>query len=114
MTFVKGRRLEPGTDPETGQPTIPLEAMQPGDYCGPMTGHGHPGDRPAVFFMLPTDGDPSRPLWERGLRRVESPPHEFSEEPDGTLTIRASILAVGPGGAHGWHGYLTRGVWEQL
>lgn len=102
---MKGRRV-----PITGDPAITLE--QPGDYCGPV--HGYSGDKPAVFFLLPIEGG-TGPL-EGGMHHVVSPPHVFTEEPDGTLTIRESILsyAIEPDGSKLrpiWHGYLTRGEW---
>jgi hypothetical protein len=52
------------------------------------------------------------------LQHVTSPPHEFTEEPDGTLTITPSIAATMHGASgsglntDGWHGFLTRGHWH--
>lgn len=94
---MKGRRLTLVGD-------IVNTLQQPGDYCGPIMGFS--GDKPAVFFLLP-EGGPA-------LHHVQSPPHTFKEEDDGTLTISASILAhpsiMNP---KGWHGYLERGIWRK-
>lgn len=117
---MKGRRLEPGVwnDPEqphlrgTPQLTMPTE---PGDYCGPI--HGYTGDKPAVFFLKPNARDKGVPPHARGVQHVTSPPHVFTEEDDGTLTITASIgdtRGDGREGSDGWHGYLTRGEWVQV
>lgn len=108
---MKGRRVQLDTDPETGQPTVPWERLEPGDYCGPVI---EPGRPPAVWMLLPNARDEGVPGWERGIRHIESPPHGFTEEPDGTLTVEGSILAVGPGGLNGWHGFLERGFWRQV
>ena len=83
---------------------------QPGDYCGPIRGYS--GDKPAVFFMLPiTEDVPGHPE-ARALHHVCSPPHTFTEEENGTLSIRASIGA-GPGGHYYWHGHLYKGIWSK-
>ena len=107
-TEIQGRRM-PVTDP-TADPLHVLQ--QPGDYYGPVVGFNGPS--PAVFFLLPT-ATPTDPKWggapQDGLHAVCSPPHVFTEEPDGTLTIRESIGA-GPNGSYYWHGYLTAGRWE--
>lgn len=75
-----------------------------GDYYGPIM--GFTGDKPAVFFRAPVND---------GLRHVESPPHVFTEQPDGTLTITESIGCLRrpgqPGEGYTWHGYLTKGEW---
>lgn len=72
-----------------------------GDYFGPAT--GWTGDKPAVFYLLP-----GRPTSRAA--HVTSPPHVFTENDDGTLTITASILHHDA--EHGdWHGYLTNGRW---
>ena len=98
---MQGRRrtIAPGQDP--------LEALEkPGDYCGPVMGWS--GDRPAVFFLLPIEGD----KFER-LHHVVSPPHRFVEELDGSLSVYESIEANrnNPNGPY-WHGYLKAGVWQ--
>lgn len=90
---MKGRRV-----------ATPDDLEQPGDYCGPVT--GWTGGLPAVFFLKPNGA--------RG--HITSPPHEFVEEDDGTLTVRPSIsdTRVGrPEFSDGWHGYLERGNWRQ-
>jgi hypothetical protein len=107
---VKGRRVavEENADP-IGKVT------EPGDYYGPVT--GFTGDRPAVFFLLPNARDPETEPWERGISHVTSPPHTFHEQPDGTLTIHASILSVGVADGqrvNGWHGFLEAGEWRQV
>lgn len=73
---------------------------RPGDYCGPV--RGYTGELPAVFYMLPESC--------KCVHHVVSPPHTFTEEADGTLTIHASILAH----PSGWHGYLEHGVWRKV
>ena len=85
-----------------------------GDYCGPDKGE-YTGGIPAVHFLLPIAADADDdPKWGRsqgaGLHHVQSPPHTFREEPDGTLTIRNSIGAGPP--PYYWHGFLTEGRWE--
>lgn len=86
-----------------------LNAMQPGDYTGPVTGYTGV-DVPSVFYMLP-DGS-----WGH----VSSPPHTFRECPDGSLEIRASILHNAPGPYHcddlpTWHGFLDEGhSWREV
>lgn len=107
---MKGRRL-PVVD---GKMTTPTE---PGDYCGPVT--GYTGDLPAVFFLKPNARDEGVPARARGIGHVTSPPHTFTEEEDGTLTISASIsdrTADDKAGetSDGWHGYLERGIWRQV
>lgn len=107
---MKGRRIpvEPGADP-IGKVT------EPGDYYGPVV--GYTGDLPAVFFLLPNARDEATEAWERGISHVTSPPHTFHEQPDGTLTIQASILSVGVKDGQqvqGWHGYLENGEWRQV
>jgi len=85
--------------PESGDPNEVIFDLAPGDYCGPI--EGYTGGKPAVFFVLP-DG-------KGGIRHVVSPPHVFTEQPDGSLEIRASILAD-----TGWHGFLDAGhVWRE-
>jgi len=87
---------------------------QPGDYCGPVT--GYTGDKPAVFFLKPNARDPGAPARARSVQHVVSPPHVFTEEPDGTLTITASLGDMaGPGSeSDGWHGHLTKGIWVKI
>lgn len=104
---MKGRRLpiiNLGTKPEPmiGQLNEPVE---PGDYCGPLL--GYTGDKPAVFFLLPIAGDPDAPKDAKRVHHIVSPPHQFFEEPDGTLTIQDSI------GTDYWHGFLESGEWRK-
>lgn len=101
---MQGRRVDgaPGVHPYG----VLKEA---GDYCGPVT--GFTGSNAAVFFLLPIARDPDVHGEARSLHHVQMPPHVFTEEPDGSLTIRESIGA-GPGGNYYWHGYLTDGRWE--
>lgn len=82
-----------------------------GEYCGPVM--GYTGDKPAVFFLKPNARDADAPKRARAIQFVISPPHVFTEEPDGTLTITASISEMAGGGSEsdGWHGHLTKGVW---
>jgi hypothetical protein len=85
---------------------------KPGDYCGPVK--GWTGDFPAVFFLKPNAFDPGAPPVARDIHHVVSPPHTFIEEPDGTLTITASIGDTRGAGtiSDGWHGWLTKGEWH--
>lgn len=112
-----GRRLQPGTrldaDGKAVQ-DIPIGEMQPGDYCGPV--HGFTGPNPCVFFLKPNARDADAPARARSVQHVTSPPHVFTEEADGTLTISASISdkRVGSDASDGWHGYLEKGVWRQV
>lgn len=104
---MKGRRL-PVVDGQHPWPELP------GDYVGPVM--GYTGDRPAVFFLKPNARDPGAPARARSVQHVVSPPHTFTEEDDGTLTIAASLGDhAGPGSvSDGWHGYLERGVWRKV
>ncbi len=103
---MQGRRIPV---PESGDANEVIFDLEPGDYCGPFD--GYTGGKPAVFFRLPVPvGHP-----DAGIRHVVSPPHVFSEQPDGSLQIRESILAVRGQGEHGWHGYLDAGhVWREV
>jgi hypothetical protein len=90
---------------------------QPGDYFGPVV--GYTGDLPAAFFLKPNARDEGVPLRSRSVQHVVSPPHTFTENPDGTLTIAPSISNlsrgdVGGASDDGWHGYLENGVWRQV
>lgn len=89
-----------------------VQAMpeQPGDYFGPVM--GYTADKPAVFFLKPNARDANAPPRARSVQHVVSPPHVFTEEADGTLTITASIGDTAHGSeSDGWHGYLTKGKW---
>ena len=89
----------------------PYRALQnAGDYYGPVMGYS--GDVPAVFFLLPTATNPKMGGGVDALHHVQSPPHTFTENPDDTLTISASIGA-GPSGNYYWHGYLENGQWRE-
>lgn len=103
---MKGRRL-PVVRGQHPTPELP------GDYCGPVM--GYTGHLPAVFFLKPNARDADAPRRARTVQYVISPPHIFTEEPDGTLTISASISDhAGPGSeSDGWHGYLERGIWRK-
>lgn len=109
---MKGRRLLVGEDGKPEQwPT------EPGDYVGPVM--GYTGDKPAVFFLKPNARDEGVPARARSVGHVTSPPHEFHEQPDGTLTITASISDrtaddVAGETSDGWHGYLTAGEWVKV
>ena len=97
--------------PESGDVNEVIFEMEPGDYCGPISGYS--GDKPAVFFRLPetSEGDPVG-----GIRHVVSPPHVFTEQPDGSLEIRESILTLETGkSGQPWHGYLDAGnIWREV
>jgi len=109
------------------------EITQPGDYYGPtieVEGEdSHPNGRRGVWFLLPI-ADPDDPMgtthdWTtregwladraNGLHHVTEPPWSFTEHPDGSLSIQASI-ACGRGSDPGtegegeyFHGYLDAG-----
>lgn len=103
---MKGRRLPVAEDGTFEMPT------EPGDYVGPVK--GFTGDVPAVFFLKPNARDPDAPIARaRAVQHVTSPPHMFTEEDDGSLTITASIADTAGKSTEsdGWHGYLTRGEW---
>ena len=104
---MKGRRIP--VPPNGAFPTL----EQPGDYCGPLM--GFTGDVPCVFFLKPNSRDADAPKRARGVQHVVSPPHVFTEEPDGTLTITASISDLaGPNSvSDGWHGWLSKGEWHK-
>lgn len=104
---MNGRRL-PVVD---GKPTMPTE---PGDYCGPVL--GYTGDKPCVFILKPHARDPGTLQHGRAVQHVVSPPHVFTEEEDGTITITPAIgdtRGDGREGSDGWHGWLTRGIWTK-
>lgn len=112
---MKGRRIPVRIGLLGRIATEPYAAVtQPGDYYGPDNGEYTDGV-PAVWFLLPT-ATPSDPLWggapQDGLHHVQSPPHRFVEELDGTLSIYESIGA-GPSGNYYWHGYLKSGEWKE-
>lgn len=89
----------------------PYHALQQaGDYYGPVMGFS--GGVPAVFFLLPTATEPKKSGGVNAIHHVQSPPHTFTENPDGTLTISASIGA-GTGSNYYWHGYLENGNWRE-
>lgn len=88
------------------------QIKKPGDYCGPI--EGYTGDLPCVFFLKPNARDKGVPPISRAVQHVSSPPHQFFENEDGTLTIEASIGDTRVGGTEsdGWHGFLRKGRWE--
>lgn len=104
---TQGRRL-PVVD---GKPAMPEE---PGDYSGPVT--GYTGDRPMVQFLKPNARDDNAPRRARSVQHVCSPPHTFTEEDDGSLTISPSLSDQTSRGSDsdGWHGYLEHGVWREV
>lgn len=78
---------------------------------------GYTDDKPAVYFLKPNARDEDAPAHARSVQHVTSPPHVFLENPDGTLTIFASISDMRGDhseGSDGWHGYLTRGEWDKV
>ena len=107
---MKGRRI-PIEFKEDGKPKFPF-LEQPGDYAGPVKGWS--GDLPAVFFLKPNARDADAPKCARAIQHVTFPPHTVTEESDGTLTIRASLGDMHGSESDGWHGYLTKGVWEKF
>jgi hypothetical protein len=103
---MKGRRIQ--IEVIDGKAQFPL-LEQPGDYAGPVMGFS--GPVPAVFFLKPNARDPNAPKCARAIQHVVSPPHVFTEEPDGTLTITASIGDMHGSQSDGYHCYLTKGEW---
>jgi hypothetical protein len=96
--------------PGSGDINEVLFDLEPGDYCGPVD--GYTGGKPAVFFLLPAGA----PREVRGIRHVVSPPHVFTEQPDGSLEIRESLgCDRRPEGGYVWHGYLDVGNgWREV
>lgn len=94
--------------PESGDINEVIPDLKPGDYVGPYT--GYTGDRAAVSFIVPGgETDPDSPYAHDSIRHVTSPPHVFTEQEDGSLEIRESILSPDTG----WHGYLDAGnIWR--
>ncbi len=105
---MQGKRLPLKPD---GSATVPTS---PGEYCGPVTGYTN--GMPAVLFLKPNARDADAPRRARHVQHVVSPPHTFTEEPDGTLTIQPSLseFPTGGGDSDGWHGYLEKGVWRKV
>jgi hypothetical protein len=106
---LRGRRI---AVPKSGEfPALEL----PGDYCGPIVGYTS-GQVPAVFFLKPNARDTYAPPRARSVQHVISPPHAFTEELDGSLTITPSISDKAGGSpiSDGWHGYLTKGEWKKV
>lgn len=103
---MKGRRIPVPVDGAFP----PLE--QAGDYSGPML--GFTGSKPSVFFLKPNARDVGAPRCARSVQHVVSPPHVFTEESDGTLTIRESIGDTHANGeSDGYHCFLTNGEWRK-
>jgi hypothetical protein len=116
-----GRRLPTEVNAETGRPDVNLNMpTEPGDYTGPVV--GYTGDLAAVFFLKPNAHDEGVVAHARSVQHVTSPPHTFTEEEDGTLTIAASISDLRSSypeewkgeKSDGWHGFLEHGVWRQV
>ncbi len=100
-----GRRIPV---PENGDINEVLGDLEPGDYCGPY--FGYTGDTWAVSFLKPNARDPDALPRARSVQHVTSPPHVFTEMPDGSLQICESISNLAGGvGDDGWHGYLDAG-----
>lgn len=87
----------------------------PGEYWGPVRGMTS-GDIPAVMFLKPNSRDADAPRRARSVQHICSPPHTFTEEPDGSLTVSPSISdrPSHGGDSDGWHGYLEKGRWRQV
>ena len=111
---MKGKRIPV---PEDGNIFGAVE--NPGDYCGPVEGFAVGPKKPdgtyeqipvrRVAFILP---DRSPTGGHSGVHHCQEPPHKFTEEPDGTLTIKESILSYATGSYPQWHGYLEKGEWR--
>lgn len=101
--------------PESGDINEIMWDMKPGDYCGPYM--GYTGTKPCVCFILPggTDLTQHDPPNTQGFGHVTAPPHSFTEQPDGSLEIRESILYTQGNTGWTWHGYLDAGnVWREV
>ena len=82
-----------------------LPELEPGDYSGPTT--AYTGGVPAIFFLIPVARDDDVHGHLRSIHHVNSPPHTFTEMPDGSIEVRASI------GIEGWHCWLDAGnLWR--
>jgi hypothetical protein len=96
------------------------EIEQPGDYFGPTTAYTSEL-APAVFFLKPNARDENAPRRARSVQHACSPPHTFTEHPDGSLSIQPSIGAYVRDAPHtpefcdGWHGFLDEGhSWRKV
>lgn len=69
--------------------------LEPGEY----------GKSPDGWFCCP----PADGYGTGGINK-----HTIVEHEDGTITVTPSILFYDRDGNPGWHGYLTRGVWEEV
>lgn len=118
FSAMRGRRI---SVPPNNREGIALEL--PGDYCGPVTEFTGSRKLPdgtsipvqAVFYLKPNARDANAPTPARSHQHVNSPPHTFIEEPDGSLSITPSISNLDSQGQNddGWHGYLTNGEWKK-
>lgn len=91
------------------------DIVHPGDYFGPTT--EYTGGVPAVFFLKPNSRDADAPARARSVHHCCSPPHTFTENDDGSLTIHPSISDTVQGSdiSDGWHGFLEAGhTWRQV
>lgn len=69
--------------------------LEPGEY----------GKSPDGWFCRP-------PGEQHGVGGINK--HTITEHDDGTITVSPSILFYDNDGNPGWHGYLTRGMWEEV
>jgi len=104
---MKGKRL-PIVD---GQPTWPTNA---GEYSGPCVNQVANPNLPTVFFLKPNARDVDAPRIARVVHHVCSPPHTFTEEADGSLTISPSLSDQHGSQSDSWHGYLEKGEWRKV
>jgi hypothetical protein len=90
------------------------DILNPCDYFGPFM--GFTADLPAVFFLKPNSGNRDVLPTARGIQHVVSPPHTFTENEDGSLTISPSISDKQRGStkSDGWHGFLENGIWREV
>lgn len=86
-----------------------------GDYVmSSIEDHGQ--TKRAIWFLLPIHEGATmfdRPTRGSGVHCVYEPPWTFTEQPNGSIEVRASI-ACGRRDAEGeyWHGYLDGDVWR--
>jgi hypothetical protein len=89
------------------------EITQPGDYYLNPRGTAGKEDR-SLWFWLPRD-DPDRFQGIPQLNRITEPPWTFTEQADGSVEVRASILTYNKDMQPFWHGYLDAGhVWREV
>jgi hypothetical protein len=89
-----------------------------GDYSGPHPLQKGECEVKVIWFLLPIHKGRDkfdRPDEGSGIHGVYDPPWTFTECPDGSVEIRASIGCGASDKGYYWHGYLDSGnVWRQV